>query len=54
MSLTIEQLNATKHAPVEGMLPVLAHRWSPRSFKETPISLNDLKIVLEADRKSVV
>jgi nitroreductase len=48
MSLSIEQVNALKQAPVEGMLPVLAHRWSPRAFKETPVSSNDLKIILEA------
>jgi nitroreductase len=50
MSLSIEQVNALKQAPVEGMLPVLAHRWSPRAFKETPVSTNDLKIILEAAR----
>jgi nitroreductase len=50
MSLSVEQVNQLKAAPVEGMLPVLAKRWSPRSFKETPISANDLKIILEAAR----
>jgi nitroreductase len=50
MSLSIEQVNKLKHAPVEGMLPVLASRWSPRAFKETPVSANDLKIILEAAR----
>lgn len=50
MPLSIEQVNELKQAPVEGMLPVLAHRWSPRSFKDTPISSNDLKIILEAAR----
>jgi nitroreductase len=50
MSLSIEQLNELKHAPVEGMLPALAHRWSPRAFKDTPVSKNDLKIILEAAR----
>jgi nitroreductase len=50
MSLSIEQINALKQAPVEGMLPVIAHRWSPRAFKETPVSANDLKIILEAAR----
>src|ERR1700722_15697574 len=48
MSLSIAQINELKQAPVEGMLPVLAHRWSPRSFKETPVSSNDLKLILEA------
>jgi nitroreductase len=50
MSLSLEQVNALKQAHVEGMLPVLAHRWSPRAFKETPVSTNDLKIILEAAR----
>src|ERR1700728_1345198 len=50
MSLSIEQVNELKQAPVEGMLPVLARRWSPRAFKETPIRANDLKIILEAAR----
>jgi nitroreductase len=50
MPLSIEQVNELKHAPVEGMLPVLAHRWSPRAFKDTPVSKNDLKIILEAAR----
>ena len=50
MSLSIEQVNALKQAPVEGMSSILAHRWSPRSFKETPVSANDLRIILEAAR----
>ena len=50
MSLSIEQVNALKQAPVEGMLPVLAHRWSPRAFKQTPVPAHDLKIILEAAR----
>ena len=50
MSLSIEQVNTLKQAPVEGMLSVLAHRWSPRAFKETPVPANDLKIILEAAR----
>jgi nitroreductase len=50
MSLSIEQVNALKQAPVEGMLPVLAHRWSPRAFKEIPVPAKDLRIILEAAR----
>lgn len=50
MSLSIEEVNRLKQAPVEGMLPALAHRWSPRAFKDTPVSTNDLKIILEAAR----
>ena len=50
MSMSIEEINNFKQAPVEGMLPAIAQRWSPRSFKETPVSSADLKIVLEAAR----
>ena len=50
MSLTLEEVNRQKKAPVEGLLPELAHRWSPRAFKETPVSSHDLKIILEAAR----
>jgi nitroreductase len=50
MSLSIEEVNKLKAAPVEGMLPALAHRWSPRSFNENAVSTNDLKIILEAGR----
>jgi nitroreductase len=47
---TIEEVNKLKQAPVEGMEPLLAHRWSPRAFKETPVSAHDLKLILEAAR----
>jgi nitroreductase len=50
MSLSVEEVNKLKAAPVEGMLPALAHRWSPRSFNEKAVSSNDLKIILEAAR----
>ena len=50
MSLSIAEVNELKQAPVEGMLPVLAHRWSPRAFKEAPVLASDLKIILEAAR----
>jgi len=46
--LSIEEVNHLKQAPVAGLLPVIAHRWSPRSFKETPVSSHDLKLILEA------
>src|SRR5580658_7772644 len=48
MSQSIQEINAAKQAPVEGLLPAIAHRWSPRSFKETPVSAHDLKLILEA------
>ena len=47
---TIEEINKLKQAPVEGMEPLLAHRWSPRAFKETPVSPHDLRLILEAGR----
>jgi nitroreductase len=50
MPLTLEEINQQKKAPVEGMLPELASRWSPRAYKETPVSSADLKIILEAAR----
>jgi nitroreductase len=50
MPLSIEEVNKLQQAPVEGMLPALAHRWSPRSFTDKAISANDLIIVLEAAR----
>jgi nitroreductase len=44
------ELNKQKSAPVEGMLRVLADRWSPRAFAEEPVSPSDLKLILEAAR----
>jgi nitroreductase len=48
MTLSIEELNQMKQAPVEGMLPAIAQRWSPRAYTDKAISAHDLKIVLEA------
>jgi len=50
MSLSLEEVNRLKVAQVAGMLPALAHRWSPRSFNEKPVSSADLKLILEAAR----
>ncbi len=50
MSLSVAELNETKVVPVEGLLPALAHRWSPRSFKDQPVAAGELKTVLEAAR----
>jgi nitroreductase len=47
---SIEEINQTKQLPIEGMLPVLANRWSPRSFKDTPIPATEIKIILESAR----
>jgi nitroreductase len=52
MTMSLEQVNNLKQAPVHGMLPALAQRWSSRAFKETPVSTGDLKIILEAARWS--
>jgi len=48
MALSIEEVNYFKQAPVAGLVPAIAHRWSPRSYKETPVSSHDLKLILEA------
>jgi len=48
MALSIEELNKLKAAPEEGLLPAIAHRWSPRAFTEAPVSENDLKLILTA------
>jgi nitroreductase len=48
MALSIEEINRLKAAPDEGLIPVIAHRWSPRAFTEAPISENDLKLILQA------
>jgi nitroreductase len=45
-----EELNRKKSAPIEGMVRILADRWSPRAFEEKPISPSDLKLILEAAR----
>lgn len=50
MTLSLEEVNHLKQAPVEGMLPELANRWSPRAFNEQPVSKSDLKLILEAAR----
>ena len=50
MSLSIPELNQFKKAPIEGMEPLLANRWSPRAFKETPVKPADLRLILEAAR----
>jgi len=52
MSLTVAEVNKLKLAPVEGMLPAIAQRWSPRSFKDQAVALADLRIILEAARWS--
>ncbi|HUX44181.1 MAG TPA: nitroreductase family protein [Terracidiphilus sp.] len=51
MTLTLHETNAVKLAPqVEGMLPALRNRWSPRSYTQREVSMADLKALLEAAR----
>jgi len=51
MSVSIEEVNGVKHAPkVEGVLPLFHTRWSPRSFSDREVSLEDLAKVFEAAR----
>lgn len=51
MTLSASEVNRLKHAPAhEKILPVLLHRWSPRSFADRDVSPADLKTVFEAAR----
>jgi len=52
MTLSLKEANHLKEAPVPSMLPVIATRWSPRSFKDEPVLSADLKTILEAARWS--
>jgi nitroreductase len=49
MTLSASEVNNLKHAPaVEGVLPAVLSRWSPRSFSSREVSAADLKTVFEA------
>jgi nitroreductase len=51
MTLSAREVNSLKQAPaVEGVLPAVLGRWSPRSFAEREVSAADLKKVFEAAR----
>jgi nitroreductase len=51
MTLSIAEVNKIKHNPaVDGLLPAIAHRWSPRAFDGRPVSSADLTRVFEAAR----
>jgi nitroreductase len=51
MTLSLKEVNELKHAPaVEGLLPVVLSRWSPRSFTDREVRLADLARVFEAAR----
>lgn len=49
MALSTIEVNKLKHAPaVEGVLPPILARWSPRSFTSREVSPADLRTVFEA------
>ena len=51
MTLSALEVNQLKQAPaVDGVLPVVLARWSPRSFADRDVSLADLRKVFEAAR----
>ncbi len=51
MTLSAKEVNELKHAPaVEGVLPEVLNRWSPRSFADREVSPSDLAKILEAAR----
>ncbi len=51
MTLSASEVNRLKHAPAhERVLPVILHRWSPRSFADRDVSPADLKAIFEAVR----
>ena len=51
MTLSANEVHHLKHAPaVDGVLPLFHSRWSPRSFSDREVSLNDLAKVFEAAR----
>jgi nitroreductase len=51
MTASASEVHHLKKAPdVEGVLPVILHRWSPRAFSDKDVSSKDLKTVFEAVR----
>lgn len=51
MPLSAAEVDQRKQAPpVEGVLPTLLKRWSPRSFSDKPVPAADLEKVFEAAR----
>ena len=51
MTLSKSELNELKKAPaVEGVLPVIHHRWSPRAFADRAVEPEKLAKVFEAAR----
>jgi len=51
MPASAAEINEMKKAPaVDGVLPTILHRWSPRSFTDRQVSAKDLKTIFEAVR----
>jgi nitroreductase len=51
MTLSAQEVSDLKQAPaVEGVLPVVLSRWSPRSFSDRAVTTADLRKVFEAAR----
>lgn len=51
MPLSVVEVNQLKQAPsVEGVMPAILNRWSPRSFSDREVSPADLARVFEAAR----
>jgi len=51
MTLSASEVNQLKKAPPhDRILPVVLHRWSPRSFADREVSPADLKTIFEAVR----
>jgi nitroreductase len=51
MTLSASEVHQLKQAPaLDGVLPTILHRWSPRSFSDRDVSTADLKTIFEAAR----
>jgi nitroreductase len=51
MALSSSEVNKLKQAPaVEGVLPILLERWSPRAFSSREVASADLALIFEAAR----
>jgi nitroreductase len=51
MTISAAEAHRAKHAPaVDGVLPIILERWSPRSYDSREVSLADLRLIFEAAR----
>jgi nitroreductase len=51
MTASASEVHKLKLAPaVDGVLPAILHRWSPRAFTDREVSAKDLKTIFEAVR----